>query len=152
MLATNYTADPASFVRMRNRLHENPQQVLSRNLAAVLESKKLSVRELERQLKKKGITISNRTIQNMVNGTGNPGLEPMMAVAAHIRVPLWQLFCEGADLSTFTDESVTKLLTEFAQLSEFGRRRTSEGLAERLELEEKRKAEQKNNSEAHSAT
>lgn len=121
---------------MRNRLHENPQHVLARNLGAVLRRKELSVRALERQMKSKGSKISNRTIQNMVNGTGDPGLDNLQEVATALKVPLWQLMCPGADLS---EEAVHDLLEAFGELSEIGRHAIEDQVQARLLLERSRR-------------
>jgi transcriptional regulator with XRE-family HTH domain len=152
MLATYYTADPASSVWMRNRLHNEPQRTLARNLKAVLEQRKLSARALERQLKAKGSKISNRTIQNMVNGTGNPGLENLMEVAAAIKVPLWQLLCQGADTSKFSDSTAHELLDAFAELSEIGRRAIQDQVDMRLLVERTRKSPPADDSDSLSVT
>lgn len=141
MLATLYTQIPVAFQAMGKALH-NPQEVLSRNLGAVLKKRDLPVREVERQMKvaKPSAKISNRTIQNMVNGIGSPQLDNLMAVAEHLHIPLWQLFCPGIDAGRFGDQAVHDLVEGFCSLSELARARFLQNLEDAVTTERVRHA------------
>lgn len=109
---------------MRSALHKStPRDILSRNLKVVFEQRSLSARKIADEIKTSlGIHISNRTVQNMRNGTGNVQFDGLMAVARYLRIPLWMLLWDGFDISHVRAESVHELLDTFAGLSELGRR------------------------------
>lgn len=109
---------------MRSEIHKTgPQSVLARNLTAAFKVRGLSARGVSQGIQKaQGLKMSNRTVQNMLNGTGNPQLEGLTAVARYIHVPLWQLLCPGMEISHFPEQTVHELLDNFASLSELGRR------------------------------
>lgn len=136
MLATLYTPVPLPFEGMRRGIHKNdPQGVLARNLSAAFEKRGLSARGVARALQAKGRKISNKTVSNMLNGEGNPQLDGLMAVAEHIRVPLWQLLCPAVGISHFNDEQIHSLLEDFTSLSELGRKRAHRQLKGEAALE-----------------
>lgn len=142
MFATAYTDVPLRFSEMRKGIHKaGPQGVLGRNLSAAFEKRGLSARSVSRALQSQGLKISNKTISNMLNGDGNPQLEGLMAVAKHIRVPLWQLLCPGMEISHFGDEAVHSLLDDFFSLSELGRKRAQRQLKGEAALEQIERAE-----------
>lgn len=135
MVATLYTMSPVAFYGMGNSLHD-PQKILSRNLRAIFDNRKLSVRGVADEIKRPdGTTMSNRTVQNMHNGTGAPQLDKMIAVAAHIHVPLWQLFCPGIEAGWFGEDTVHHLLEQFCSLSEIGRARFLQNLEDAVVTE-----------------
>lgn len=137
MLATAYTEDQLRFQEMRSGLHKSdPQGVLARNLTAAFEKRKLSARRVAAEIKRtQGVSISNKTVSNMLNGEGNPQLESLMAVARHLRIPLWQLMCPSVGLSHFDETSVHELLEGYISLSEVGRRRIQRNLKGEVALE-----------------
>jgi len=142
MLATLYTAVPLPSQEMRKGIHKNdPQGVLARNLTAAFEKRSLSARGVARALNAKGRKISNKTVSNMLNGEGNPQLDGLMAVAEHIRVPLWQLLCPAVGISHFDDEQIHALLEDFLSLSELGRKRAQRQLKGEAALEHLERAE-----------
>lgn len=143
MVATLYTDDSLRSDEMRKAIHKTgPQATLARNLTAAFEKRKLSARGVSRAIRaSQGLKISNKTVSNMLNGDGNPQLEGLMAVAKHIRVPLWQLLCPGMQISQFDDESVHSLLDDFFSLSELGRKRAQRQLKGEAALEQLERSE-----------
>lgn len=141
-VATLYTDLPLASRAMGKPLHD-PQEVLSRNLGAVLKKRDLAVREVERQMKaaRPGSKISNRTIQNMVNGTGTPQLDNLIAVAEHLHIPLWQFFCPGIDAGRFGADTVHQLVEQFCSLSEIGRARFLQNLEDAVVTEQVKRGE-----------
>lgn len=140
MLATIYTAIPVAFQAMGNSLHEL-QQVLGRNLRAVLEKRKLSVRAATPD------GMSNRTLQNMVNAKGSfPQLDSMMAVSIHLKIPLWQLLCPAIDASHFGNKDVHQLIEGFCSLSEIRRARFLQNLEDAVISEAARRQPAEKNS------
>lgn len=137
MLATAYTEDQLRFQGMRSGLHKpGPQGVLARNLSAAFEKRKLSARRVATEIKRtQGVSISNKTVSNMLNGEGNPQLESIIAVAKHLRIPLWQLLCPTVGISHFDETSVHDLLQDYVSLSEVGKRRIQRNLKGEVALE-----------------
>jgi len=123
---------------MRKALHKTgPQGVLARNLSAAFEKRGLSARGVARAIRSsQGLKISNKTVSNMLNGDGNPQLVGLMAIAKHIRVPLWQLLCPAIEISHFDDDAVHSLLEDFFSLSEIGRKRAQRQLKGEAALEQ----------------
>lgn len=141
MLATLYTDVPLPSRGMRSAIHrKDPQKVLADNLSAALKARKLSVRAIEAALKKNGLHISNRTIQNMVNGSGNVQFDNLLAVSAYVRIPLWQLLCPGMEISHLSDVSVHELLEAYSGLSEIGRKGALKHVKGQLLLEKSERA------------
>lgn len=147
MLATLYTQVPLRSEVMRSGIHKtDPQGILARNLRAAFEARGLSARGVSRAIKSsQGLSISNKTISNMLNGDGNPQLEGLTAVAKHLRIPLWQLMCPAAQPSHLDDAAVHALLEDFVSLSELGRRRAQRNLKAEVTLEEMERSENHKN-------
>ncbi len=146
MLATLYTSVPVASAEMRNGIHkQDPQAVLADNLSAAFKSRGLSARGAADGIRKAyGISISNRTVQNMLNGTGNPQLEGLQAVSRYIRIPLWQLLCPAFQISHFeSDESLHSFLEDYISLSELGRKRAARHLKGEAALEQIERSEHK---------
>jgi len=81
----------------------------------------------------------------MVNGEGNPGLDGLIALADHLQIPLWQLFCPGIDAGRFGEADVHHLVEAFCSLSEIGRARFLQNLEDAVVTEQvKREAAEKN--------
>lgn len=124
MLATLYTPNSLPYPGMRNRLHkESPQKTLADRLAAIFRRLDLSSRGVAKK-----VGVSNRTVQNMVNGSGNPGLANVIAVAKHVDVPLWQLLCPSLDPTRAADSEIRTLVEQFCTLSDLGRHRVLQNL------------------------
>lgn len=143
MFATAYTDVPLRSDEMRKAIHKTgPQGTLAQNLSAAFEKRGLSARGVARAIRaSQGLKISNKTISNMLNGDGNPQLVGLMAVAKHIRVPLWQLLCPGIEISHFNDETIHSVLDDFLSLSELGRKRAQRQLKGEAALEQLERSE-----------
>lgn len=143
MLATLYTENSLRSFDMRKALHKTgPQGVLARNLSAAFEKRGLSARGVARAIRaSQGLKISNKTVSNMLNGDGNPQLEGLIAVAKHIRVPLWQLLCPAVGISHLQEEEIHSLLDDFVSLSELGRKRAARQLKGEAALEQLERVE-----------
>lgn len=108
---------------MGNRLHKTesktsasePKDVLARNLKAALKARGYSARSVA-----DAIGVSNKTVSNMLNGEGASQLDKLVAVAKHLRIPLWQLLCPSIEISQGTAEAMHELLESFVHLSEVG--------------------------------
>jgi len=102
---------------MGNRLHEKEvQRILADNLSRILAKRKLSVRKVADE-----IGMSNRTLQNVVNGTGRTQLDKLVAISCHLRVPLWQLLCPAPEDADFGEEVLHEILEGFATLPSTGK-------------------------------
>lgn len=66
------------------------------------------------------MSISNKTVSNILNGVGNPQLNNLLAVAKQARVPLWQLLCPAIEISHFGNAELHDLVERIAKLSETG--------------------------------
>lgn len=64
--------------------------------------------------------ISNKTVSNMLNGEGNPQLDNLIAVARHVKIPLWQLLCPAIDISLLSAPELSALIEGIVGLSETG--------------------------------
>lgn len=136
MLATPYTSVPVRYPSVRKRLHnEDPQRVLADRLEAVFVQRELSARGVGKK-----IGVSNRTVQNLINGSGNPGLKNLVAVAKHLDIPLWQLLCPGIPPETFGSDQVHELLDSFCTLSDLGRARLLQNLEDIATAEHARRS------------
>jgi transcriptional regulator with XRE-family HTH domain len=133
MVATAYTTIPLPSSGMGNGLHKTeskrtssePKDVLARNLRAAFRVRQESARSVA-----DAIGVSNKTVSNMLNGQGASQLDNLVAVARHIRIPLWQLLCPSIEISQSTDAAMHELLESFVHLSELGQaavRRTIKG-------------------------
>lgn len=143
MVATLYTDDSLRFTDMRKEIHKTgPQATLAHNLKAAFKKRGLSARGVAVAIRaSQGLKISNKTVSNMLNGDGNPQLVGLMAVAKHIRVPLWQLLCPGIEISQFDDEAIHSVLDDFLSLSELGRKRAQRQLKGEAALEQIERSE-----------
>jgi transcriptional regulator with XRE-family HTH domain len=123
MVATAYTSIPIPSLGMGNRLHKTeskasasePKDVLARNLRAAFKARGYSARSVA-----DAIGVSNKTVSNMLNGEGASQLDKLVAVAKHLRIPLWQLLCPSIEISQGTAEAMHELLESFVHLSEVG--------------------------------
>lgn len=124
---------------------------MARNLTAAFDKRELSARGVARAIRaNQGIKISNKTVSNMLNGEGNPQLESLMAVAKHLRIPLWQLLCPAVEISHFDESAVHDLLDDFFALSELGRKRVQRNLKGEVALENQERGDPAPNAEKHS--
>lgn len=136
MFATLYTSDSLPCAGMRNRLHtENPQKTLSERLDAAFKKRGLSSRKVGKK-----VGVSNRTVQNLVNGTGNPGLANLIAVAKHLQIPLWQLLCPEVEAGRTGEVQIHDLIEAFCSLSDVGKRRLLQNLEDIVIAEEARRS------------
>ena len=140
MIATVDTASALRSWAMRSGLHNNkgPREVLAANLKAVFEKRQLSARGVAKAI---GHGLSNRTVQNMVNGVGAPQFDKLLAVSGYLRIPLWQLLCPGMETSHFGEDAVHELVESFTALSEIGRARLLQNLEDAVIAERVRHPE-----------
>lgn len=124
MVATVYTAVPLPSEGMGTGLHKTeskrvlsePRDILSRNLKAAFKAGGHSARSVG-----EAIGISNKTVSNIVNGTGATQLDKLVAVAKHIRIPLWQLLCPSIEISQTNAIAMAEMIESLAKLPEFNR-------------------------------
>jgi transcriptional regulator with XRE-family HTH domain len=108
---------------MGNGLHKTgqehalsrPEDILARNLRHAFSKRKLSARSVA-----DAIGVSNKTVSNMLNGTGASQLDKLSAVAAFIKIPLWQLLCPAIEISQKSNAAMHELVEQFVNLSEVG--------------------------------
>lgn len=132
-VATAYTVGPIPFPAMGNGLHKTdlkkaltrPEEILARNLAFAFKQRGLSARSVAA-----AIGVSNKTVSNMLNGTGASQLDKLSAVAEYIKIPLWQLLCPAIEISQKSNAAMHELIEAFVHLSDVGQaavRRTIKG-------------------------
>lgn len=92
-----------------------PEAVLARNLRAAFSKQGLSARSVAA-----AIGVSNKTVSNMLNGTGASQLDKLAAVADYLKIPLWQLLCPAIEISQRSNAAMHELIEQFVHLSEVG--------------------------------
>lgn len=124
MVATAYTGIPLPSEGMSTGIHKQeakrlpaePAELLARNLKSAFKARGYSARSVA-----EAIGISNKTVSNMLNGVGSSQLDNLVAVAKHIRVPLWQLLAPTGELSQSQSNAMVEMFEALANLSELGR-------------------------------
>lgn len=102
-----------------------PEEILARNLRHAFKKRGLSARSVAA-----AIGVSNKTVSNMLNGTGASQLDKLVAVAEYIKIPLWQLLCPAIEISQKSNAAMHELIDAFVHLSDVGQaavRRTIKG-------------------------
>ena len=122
-VATAYTVAPLPYGDMGSGLHktdlkralQRPEDVLARNLRHAFSKRGYSARSVAA-----AIGVSNKTVSNMLNGTGASQLDKLAAVADYLKIPLWQLLCPAIEISQKSNAAMHELIESFVNLSEVG--------------------------------
>lgn len=98
------------------------------NLGALLSREGLTQPRLGHAMKRKSISVSTKTINNILKARHPTQLDKLAALADHFQVPLWMMFVPELPAEVWTDaqrsDRLIKLLADYIHCSDDGRQHT----------------------------